>query len=115
MLAQRIRTAHSISGSGSVPEGAIEEIALPLKCLPVEWLKAALSRKEKFANSFNEEGPFLAAAHVMLDPAMAVAPHYNVRGYPTTLFLDANGVLQDMHFGEIAPEGLNASIDNLKQ
>ena len=41
--------------------------------------------------------------------------HYNVRGYPTTLFLDANGVLQDMHFGEIAREGPNASINKLKQ
>lgn len=60
---------------------------------------------------FNDEG--IAAEHVTLDQSMAIARHYNVRGYPTTLFLDADGVLQDMHFGEIALEGLAASIDSL--
>ena len=61
---------------------------------------------------FNDEG--ISAEHVTLDQSMAIARHYNVRGYPTTLFLDADGILQDMHFGEIAREGLAASIDNLK-
>ncbi|RFC64506.1 TlpA family protein disulfide reductase [Fulvimarina endophytica] len=60
---------------------------------------------------FNDEA--LNAEHVTLDQSTAVARHYNVRGYPATLFLDEDGVLQDMHFGEISREGLSAAIDGL--
>lgn len=57
----------------------------------------------------------LAADHVALDQEMALARHYGVQGFPVTLFLDRRGILQNMHFGEISPEALNAAIDALQE
>lgn len=40
--------------------------------------------------------------HVLIDGNMQLSNHYNVRGYPTTLFLDADGRLRDLHMGELS-------------
>ncbi|GGD17683.1 TlpA disulfide reductase family protein [Aureimonas glaciei] len=47
---------------------------------------------------------------LVLDQGFALARHYSVQGYPATLFLDADGVLQDIHFGEISRETLDAKL-----
>ena len=44
----------------------------------------------------------LAPRHVLIDSNLDVSAHYGVRGYPTTLFLDANGILHDRHMGELS-------------
>ena len=37
----------------------------------------------------------------LLDPANSVATLYRVRGFPTSLFIDENGILQATHIGEL--------------
>lgn len=44
----------------------------------------------------------LAPRHVLIDGNLDVSAHYGVRGYPTTLFLDADGILRDRHMGELS-------------
>jgi thiol-disulfide isomerase/thioredoxin len=44
----------------------------------------------------------LALEHVLIDGNLDLSNHYNARGYPTTLFLDADGRLRDMHIGELS-------------
>lgn len=44
----------------------------------------------------------ISAAHVALDPDGALARHYGTIGLPVTLFLDADGVLEHIHVGEIS-------------
>ena len=48
--------------------------------------------------------------HVLLDPHMDVATWYGARGYPTTLFVDANGLLRDTQIGELSPATLAAHL-----
>jgi len=42
----------------------------------------------------------------MLDSSGAVAEHYRVRGFPTTFFIDKDGVLQFIKSGEVREEAL---------
>jgi thiol-disulfide isomerase/thioredoxin len=44
----------------------------------------------------------LTLDHVLIDGNLQLSNHYNARGYPTTLFLDADGRLRDMHIGELS-------------
>lgn len=44
----------------------------------------------------------LAPRDVLIDANLDVAARYGVRGYPTTLFLDAGGVLRDRVMGELS-------------
>ncbi|EIL97942.1 redoxin [Rhodanobacter thiooxydans] len=44
----------------------------------------------------------LALENVLIDGNLQLSNHYNARGYPTTLFLDADGRLRDMHMGELS-------------
>ncbi|MEO5830193.1 MAG: TlpA disulfide reductase family protein [Rhodanobacter sp.] len=44
----------------------------------------------------------LALDNVLIDGNLQLSSYYNVRGYPTTLFLDAEGRLRDMHMGELS-------------
>ena len=44
----------------------------------------------------------LALDDVLIDGNLQLSNHYNARGYPTTLFLDADGRLRDMHIGELS-------------
>lgn len=44
----------------------------------------------------------LTLQHVLIDGNLQLSNHYNVRGYPTTLFLDADGRLRELHMGELS-------------
>lgn len=55
----------------------------------------------------------LAPRHVLLDSSGAFGAHYNVRGYPTTLFVDARGRLRDTHLGELSAATLAESLQRI--
>lgn len=44
----------------------------------------------------------LAPQLVLIDGKLDLSAHYGVHGYPTTLFLDADGILRDQHMGELS-------------
>jgi hypothetical protein len=44
----------------------------------------------------------LTLQHVLIDANLDLSNHYNVRGYPSTLFLDADGRLRELHMGELS-------------
>lgn len=44
---------------------------------------------------------------ILLDPGGAVQELYRVRGYPTTFFVDAGGVIQILHIGEMSADTLD--------
>lgn len=56
--------------------------------------------RAQVADFLKREG--LAPQHVLVDPNMDLASYYGVRGYPTTLFIGADGVLRDRHMGELS-------------
>lgn len=58
-------------------------------------------------------GQNLAPQHVLLDSSGAFGVHYNVRGYPTTLFIDARGRLRDSHLGELSAATLAESLQRI--
>lgn len=47
---------------------------------------------------------------VLLDPHMDVSTWYGARGYPTTLFIDAEGRLRDTQIGELSAATLAARL-----
>ena len=51
--------------------------------------------------------------HVMIDDGMQLSQHYGARGYPTTLFLDAQGHLRDTHMGELSAATLAESLGHV--
>ena len=51
-----------------------------------------------------------ALQHVVMDDGMQLSQHYNARGYPTTLFLDAQGHLRDTRMGELSAATLAESL-----
>lgn len=53
--------------------------------------------------------------NVVLDPQGQFLDHYQVPGLPTTLFVDADGVLSSITVGEISKENLVAGIEALGQ
>jgi thiol-disulfide isomerase/thioredoxin len=58
-------------------------------------------------------GQQLTPRHVLLDSSGAFGAHYNVRGYPTTLFVDARGQLRDTHLGELSTATLAESLQRI--
>lgn len=46
----------------------------------------------------------------VLDRSGSVADHYRVRAFPTTFFIDAEGVLQVIKTGEVKPDALSANL-----
>ncbi len=44
----------------------------------------------------------LAPSNMLLDVNLDLSTYYNVRAYPTTLFIDADGVLRDTRMGELS-------------
>ncbi|MGS1012968.1 TlpA family protein disulfide reductase [Rhodanobacter sp. UC4450_H17] len=61
---------------------------------------------------------FLAAnrlrlAGVLVDPSSQLSQHFGVRGYPTTLFFDAQGTLRSVHTGELSPATLAAEVRHI--
>ena len=55
------------------------------------------------------------APEVLLDPARSLAAHYEVPGYPTTLFIRADGSLQRMYVGEMSAATLSQGIRRLRE
>lgn len=52
--------------------------------------------------------------HVLLDKDTGVAKNYNVRGIPTTFFIDKNGIIKDMKIGAFLSRAeLDGRLDNL--
>ncbi|MFC5525897.1 redoxin domain-containing protein [Rhodanobacter ginsengisoli] len=51
--------------------------------------------------------------HVLLDDGMQLSQYYDVRAYPTTLFLDAQGHLRDTHMGELSAATLADSLGHV--
>lgn len=70
------------------------------------------------AVDFNEPAPkvqtFVAelglSFPILLDPGGAVQELYRVRAYPTSFFVDAAGVIQIMHIGEMRADTLDAYL-----
>ncbi|MGA0587910.1 prolipoprotein diacylglyceryl transferase family protein [Dyella sp. KRB-257] len=58
-------------------------------------------------------GQQLTPRHVLLDSSGAFGAHYNVRGYPTTLFIDTHGRLRDTHLGELSAATLAESLQRI--
>lgn len=52
----------------------------------------------------------LAPAHVLIDGNNELARYYRALGYPTTLFVDASGRLQDMHTGPLSAATLRLRL-----
>lgn len=48
--------------------------------------------------------------NVVTDSGMQLSQYYNMRGYPSTLFLDAQGHLRDVHMGELSAATLAESL-----
>lgn len=54
--------------------------------------------------------PFL----IVLDQTGVVAEHYRVRAYPTTFFIDANGVIQSWQIGTLSKTTLDRHLDRIR-
>ena len=52
--------------------------------------------------------------HVFLDPGQALGQAVGSQVMPTTLFYDAQGRLQDTHFGELSRASLAAGLESLR-
>lgn len=55
----------------------------------------------------------LAPRHVLIDTNNQLSLYYGARGYPTTLFLNAQGELVDMHVGELSHATLHDRLQRL--
>ncbi|WP_274627518.1 TlpA disulfide reductase family protein [Arvimicrobium flavum] len=60
----------------------------------------------------DKEGLDLPVA--LLDRLGELGRHYNVPGLPATLFIDGDGMLSNVHLGEISRESLDAKLGALK-
>jgi thiol-disulfide isomerase/thioredoxin len=56
----------------------------------------------------------LTLQHVLIDENLQLSNYYNVRGYPTTLFIDARGRLRDTHMGELSPATLADRLQRIE-
>lgn len=52
----------------------------------------------------------LGDRHLLLDPTSSLMARFDAVGLPTTLFFDASGTLQNVHFGEISRAELLSQI-----
>jgi peroxiredoxin len=50
---------------------------------------------------------------ILLDPEAEIQRLYQVRGYPTTIFIDAEGVIRVQHIGLMTDEQLDGYLDEL--
>lgn len=55
----------------------------------------------------------LSLDQVLIDPNMDLSNWYGARGYPTTLFIDADGRLRDTRIGELSPGTLAAHLAHI--
>lgn len=51
--------------------------------------------------------------NIVIDDGMQLSQYYSMRGYPSTLFLDAQGHLRDVHLGELSAATLAQSLDHV--
>jgi len=68
---------------------------------------------ETLVDATREERQRLASEDVQLDDTLEVLRRYRVRGMPTSIFIDANGVVQGVWVGLITPDkvtGLLAEV-----
>lgn len=56
----------------------------------------------------------LSPAYVLLDGRHALSQHYHAKGYPTTLFVDASGHLQDTQIGMLTAARLRAHLQQIQ-
>jgi thiol-disulfide isomerase/thioredoxin len=56
----------------------------------------------------------IALPNVLLDRQQRLGSHFGVRGLPTTVFFDSQGVLVDYHFGELAEAKLRDYLERLE-
>ena len=47
---------------------------------------------------------------ILLDPGANVQKLYRIRAYPTSFFIDREGVIQVQHFGAMTEEQLDANL-----
>lgn len=50
---------------------------------------------------------------ILLDPRAIVQSLYRVRGYPTTYFIDGEGVIQGVHIGVLSQRQLNGYLEQI--
>ena len=50
---------------------------------------------------------------ILLDPGGKIQELYRVRGYPSSYFIDADGVIQFIHIGEMSGEDLNKYLTEM--
>lgn len=55
----------------------------------------------------------ISIANSLLDPNLSVAKALHIQGYPTTLFYDVSGQLQDVHVGRLSSATLDAETEKL--
>jgi hypothetical protein len=51
---------------------------------------------------------------VLLDQSGAITNQYRVRAYPTTFFVDANGVVQSWQVGTLSQTTLSRHLDRIR-
>jgi thiol-disulfide isomerase/thioredoxin len=56
----------------------------------------------------------LTLDNVLIDGSLQLSNYYNARGYPTTLFLDTDGRLRDMHIGELSRATLAERLQRIR-
>ena len=44
---------------------------------------------------------------ILLDPSQSTGADYMVRGFPTTYFIDKDGILRSMHIGQLSEDLLD--------
>ncbi len=63
---------------------------------------------EEDVHNFRDE--FGLTFTILLDPGAKVQKLYRTRAYPTTFFIDRNGVIQVQHFGAMTEKQLDANL-----
>jgi cytochrome c biogenesis protein CcmG, thiol:disulfide interchange protein DsbE len=48
---------------------------------------------------------------VILDPTRTIQRQFRMDSYPTSLFIDPNGMLYDSHLGAVTPDSLVSTIE----
>lgn len=66
----------------------------------------AASKVSEFAVKYGLESPTL------LDENGAVGRLYGLRGTPTTYFINADGVIEDLQLGYVTIDWINAKLDS---
>jgi cytochrome c biogenesis protein CcmG/thiol:disulfide interchange protein DsbE len=66
---------------------------------------------KELVQSFMETNSF--TLNFLLDPDVSVATLYQVRGFPTSLFIDADGNLQVTHIGELTATLIDAYLQKI--